>query len=153
MNIKQEKEILRWVYAVAQEEHDKIQHILKWVAESELQWADLFRANKKSGKHMGTSICDDELILEERIIELLAYQYELKRFMKKIRIRIEQWEEEISSIYSKGILVDSNMQKRADDIKYQIHENRQAGIYAWEIARELINLEEDLIKKYQEPWQ
>lgn len=33
-----------------------------------------------------------------------------------------------------------------------MHENRHGGIFAWEIAKEMIELEENLLKKIRNQW-
>ena len=153
MNTEQEKRILLWVSATARDEYLRINHILNWLKQGEIKRHDLFTGICKEQADGMPVPQNENLSVEDRIMELLAYQYELKRCLNKIKRRMDGQENIWYETETVGLEISSDMAARAEDIKYQIHENRQAGIFAWELAGELVDMQEELIKKYQIPWE
>lgn len=132
MDQKEEKELLEWVYLTARQEYDAIDKIM-------------FTKNTKDWIR-------DEANITLHMHELIAYQQTLLRIVRKIRHQLPEkvFEELQHSILKSKI--PENMHHRAQHLKYQIHEHKKGGIFAWEIAKELIDLEEKLGKKIQKQW-
>ncbi len=132
MDKKEEKQILEWVYHTAKQEYDRIDKLL-------------------CGRWTRGQI-DQQNLNTWRVYELLAYQQSLLRILKKIRRQMSDpifWEIQNSTVVSE---ISYHMKQRTEGLKYQIHENKHGGIFAWEIAKDLIGLEENLSKKIRNQW-
>lgn len=132
MNQKEEKDLLEWVYLTAKKEYDAIDGILFLFDTKE--WTD-FEGN-----------------ITLRMHELIAYQQKLLRIVRKIKNQLP--ESAFEQIKDDGRMskIPSTLQHRTEYLKYQIHEHKKGGIFAWEIAKELIDMEEKLGKKIENQW-
>lgn len=132
MNQNEERQILEWVYHTAKMECEKIDKILLQRVRRGLLW--------------------ESTTAEQQLQELLVYQALLSCIVSKVQKRLSK--EELCYLQNTGkITISSEMNQRASRLKYQIHENKRAGIYAWELAKDMIAMEEDLIKKITNHWE
>lgn len=137
MRIEEERKIIEWVYLTARSE---LRHIQKSIETMQLYWRGL-KENKEDYKEF-------EQVLEQ----LHVFEKTLQNLLMKIKKRLT--EEDMILMCRK--LSDQScsdcMEKRVAQLKYQIHENKHAGIFAWELAKELIAQEEALVNQMKEPW-
>lgn len=132
MDQKEEKDLLEWVYLTAKKEYDAIDGILFLFDTKE--WTD-FEGN-----------------ITLRMHELIAYQQNLLRIVRKIKKQLPERDFLQIQDDKRTAKIPTTMENRTEHLKYQIHEHKKGGIFAWEIAKELIDMEEKLGKKIENQW-
>lgn len=137
MNVYEEKQIIGWVYLTAREELTNTQNCIE---KMQMYWRQL---QKK-----GIDNLEFEVVMET----LIEFEKTLQRLLKKIKDRMSEGELLLLSREIQNEFCAPVMKERAEQLKYQIHENPHAGIFAWELAKDLIDFEEDLIRRFQRPW-
>ena len=137
MNVNEEKQIMSWVYLTARQE---LFHTQSCIEKMQTYWRQL--------QKNGVDSLEFEVVMEE----LLQFEKTLHRLMTKIKNRMS--EKEFFMVNQKMSQVGClpEMKARAEHLKYQIHENRHGGIFAWELAKDLIASEEGLIDRFEQPW-
>ncbi|MBQ8662854.1 MAG: hypothetical protein IJ471_03255 [Eubacterium sp.] len=132
MNQQEEIQILKWVYLTAAAEYEIIDKLIV-----QMQWNGILWEVESA---------------KDFLRELAEYQTALSHVLYKVEQRMaETVQEERNADEKTG--VSKKMQQRVNSLKYQIHENKQAGIFAWELAKDLIAMEETLIKKIVNHWE
>lgn len=159
MNRQDEQQVLKQVYKDASQAAKEIEQGLAKILDEELslemnlfleQWK-LFA--KKAEKRIDTDVLDNSKLAADQseiwkavMRKNLEEQQETK-LTDLEDIKIEK--QRISKVPDEQLvqrLIDQN-QKTSDHLKYVIHEWKEAGLYATELAKEIIDFEEAAAKK------
>lgn len=135
MNYSEEKQIIRWVYLTARTELNNTQNCI-----------EKLQTYLRQLKNKGSESLELELMLES----LVQFEKTLHRLLKKMKLRMSEGEFLLLVESAERESCSQEMEERVQQLKYQIHENRKAGIFAWELAKELIHYEELLIHNFQQ---
>lgn len=138
MKYIEEQELIKNVYATARVELKHIQRCIEKI-QTHLSGAE----NQKDPMY-------DEV--REFMIELHQAKKELLKLMRKVTDRLNTEHFYHDGTEADVSVCDYDMYNRSQHIKYLIHKNKQAGIFAWELAKELVAVERQLSESIGREW-
>lgn len=155
MEIQEENRIIRAIYEEALLQEKKISDVLGWIRDEELNdelnqllvaWRQFGR---KARRRLQENISGEDGS-EELSVGINRKDLRMKPDIDEYVIRPASENADAGDWRSDDAIAREEImrtEQMAERMKYMIHENKRAGIFATELARELIDFEQSSIRK------